>query len=331
MIDRRWRPALLLVAIVATLAIAIPVLGADPSPSAGPPGQSKPDKSGKPDKDTPTPGKPRRPRRPAKTPEVDVTVEGTVQQGTDGQGRPSFTLTAGGTTWELSAGPPWYWGDKNPLAAYVGKSVKIAGSHHEGETELDVATVDGTAIRAAGKPPWAGGPGSSGRRTPAGRTGWPTESRARAWAAKVPPARRRTRRPKPPRASRPAAEARARPAPRHHAVPGHPWAAVRSAVDHSAGSARDPSAIGSGATVTRSARRAVADVHRPHRAPAHSGRPDRQRQPARGRDAKPRDWGWSSQPVALLRRHDGRCPRQRTLALSEGMVLALITAMVAGR
>ena len=157
MIDRRWRPALLFVAVVAMLAIAIPVLGADPSPSAGPPGQSKPDKSAKPDKAA-NPGQARKGEKAAKTPEVDVTVEGTVQQGTDGQGRPTFTLTAGGTTWELSAGPPWYWGDKNPLAAFVGKSVKVAGSHHEGETELDVATVDGTAIRAAGKPPWAGGP-----------------------------------------------------------------------------------------------------------------------------------------------------------------------------
>ena len=139
---------------IALLAIAIPVLGADPS---SPPGQSKPEKSGKPDKAT-NPGQAKKGEKAARAPEVDVTVEGTVQQGTDGQGRPTFTLTAGGTTWELSAGPPWYWGDKNPLAAYVGKSVKIAGSHHEGETELDVATVDGTAIRAAGKPPWAGGP-----------------------------------------------------------------------------------------------------------------------------------------------------------------------------
>ena len=157
MIDRRRRPALLVVAVVATLAIAIPVLGADPSPSAGPPGQSKPDKSAKPDKAA-NPGQAKKGEKAAKTPEVDVTVEGTVQQGTDGQGRPSFTLSAGGTTWELSAGPPWYWGDNNPLKAYVGKSVKIAGSHREGETELDVATVNGTAIRAAGKPPWAGGP-----------------------------------------------------------------------------------------------------------------------------------------------------------------------------
>jgi hypothetical protein len=130
------------------LAIAIPVLAAYPSSSPTPPGQSKPDKSPKPGKDN----------QDAKTPEVAVTVEGTVAQGKDGQGRPAFTLTANGKTWELSAGPPWYWGDRNPLKAYVGKSVKVAGSTHEGSTELDVETVNGTAIRAPGKPPWAGGP-----------------------------------------------------------------------------------------------------------------------------------------------------------------------------
>ena len=164
-----------------SLAIAIPVLGADPSPSAVPPGQAKPDKSPNPNRPDKAEKKAQKKaaQKAAKTPEIDVTVEGTVQQSTDGQGRPTFTLTAGGTTWELSAGPAWYWGAKNPLAAYVGKSVTVAGSHDEGSTELDVATVDGTAIRAAGKPPWAGGPWVVGRRTRAGRPGWPTASRAR--------------------------------------------------------------------------------------------------------------------------------------------------------
>lgn len=163
MLDPRRR-LVLLVGIVAALAIAIPVLGADPSPSAGPPGQSTPDKS-------PNPGQQKKAEsaaKKAKTPEIAVTVTGTVVQGTDGKGRPTFTLTAGGTTWELSAGPPWYWGANNPLAAYAGKSVTIAGSHHEGSTDLDVETVDGTAIRAAGKPPWAGGPWVVGSTHP----GW---------------------------------------------------------------------------------------------------------------------------------------------------------------
>ena len=146
------RRLLLLVAgSVLVLAIAIPVMGADPSPSASPPAQTKPDKADK----SPKPGKA---DKAAKAPEIAVTVTGTVAQTTDGQGRPTFTLADGATTWDLSAGPTWYWGDKNPLAASVGKSVTVAGTHREGGTEISVDTVDGVAIRAAGKPPWAGGP-----------------------------------------------------------------------------------------------------------------------------------------------------------------------------
>jgi hypothetical protein len=144
--------------VALALAVAIPVYAAGPSASPGPPGQSKPDKSPKPGKGN----------QKAKTPEVAVSVTGTVLEGKDGQGRPSYTLTANGKTWELSAGPSWYWGDKNPLKAYAGKSVTIAGSTHEGSSELDVETVNGTAIRAAGKPPWAGGPWRVGSTHP----GW---------------------------------------------------------------------------------------------------------------------------------------------------------------
>ena len=159
MTGRRRFGLLAFVALIA-LAIAIPafVLAADPSAPPAPPGQSKPDKSPKPGKGN----------QKAKTPEVAVTVEGTVQEGKDGQGRPAYTLTANGKTWELSAGPAWYWGDKNPLKAFVGKSVKVAGSTHEGSSELDVETVNGTAIRAPGKPPWAGGPWRVGPTHP----GW---------------------------------------------------------------------------------------------------------------------------------------------------------------
>ena len=144
--------------VALALAVAIPVYAAGPTSSPAPPGQSKPDKSPKPGNGNQGP----------KTPEVAVTVEGTVQEGKDGQGRPSYSLTANGKTWELSAGPAWYWGDKNPLKAYVGKSVKVTGSTHEGSSELDVETVNGTAIRAAGKPPWAGGPWRVGPTHP----GW---------------------------------------------------------------------------------------------------------------------------------------------------------------
>ena len=161
------------IVVIALLAVAIPVLGADPS--ASPSGQPAPAASTKPDESQ----KPARSAKPgknpnvgadkqAKEPEVEVTVTGTVTKGTDGNGRPTYALTAGGTTWELSAGPPWYWGDNNPLNAYVGKSVTVAGDHHQGDTELDVKTVDGKAIRADGKPPWAGGPWVVGPKHP----GW---------------------------------------------------------------------------------------------------------------------------------------------------------------
>ena len=163
------RRRLLLVggAMVVALAIAIPVMGADPSPSGGPPGESKPEKSANPNKPDKA-AKPEKAPKADKTPEVAVTVQGTVTKGTDEDGRPSYSVTANGKTWELSAGPSWYWGDKNPLNAYVGKSVSIAGSTHEGETELDVETVNGTALRAPGKPPWAGGPWVVGETHP----GW---------------------------------------------------------------------------------------------------------------------------------------------------------------
>ena len=147
--------ALIAVCAIVVLVVAIPVLAADPST---PPGQSKPDKSPNPGQQKKAEKQADKAAKEAKTPEIAVTVTGTVQQGTDGKGRPTFTITAAGKTWELSAGPPWYWGDKNPLKAFVGKSVTVAGSTHEGSAELDVETVDGTAIRAAGKPPWAGGP-----------------------------------------------------------------------------------------------------------------------------------------------------------------------------
>ena len=170
---------LTVVALVVGLAIAIPVLGADPSPSAGvspvtgsspsaaPPVQAEPSVQPEPTvqaaepseaPESAKPDKTAKPDKADKEPEVTVTVTGTVKQGVDGQGRPSFSLTDGSKTWELSAGPPWFWGDKNPLKAYAGKSVTIVGSSEEGGAELDVETVNGTAIRAPGKPPWAGGP-----------------------------------------------------------------------------------------------------------------------------------------------------------------------------
>jgi hypothetical protein len=204
MLARSRASLLAAVGLIAALGVAIPVLGADPSPtpSVTPSGQSTPDQSSTPatpepsaapstqsapaqssapgpnttpnpgktqDDQTLTPGRPNEKNNKVdKGPEIDVTVIGTVAQASDGKGRPTFTITAGGTTWELSAGPPWYWGTNNPLAPSVGKTVTVTGSHHAGDTELDVETVDGKAIRTAGKPPWAGGPWVVGPNHP----GW---------------------------------------------------------------------------------------------------------------------------------------------------------------
>ncbi len=157
----RRRLALPVLVIAAAGLIAIPVMAAGPSPTVPPPGQVKPDK-------WPNPNKPDKVAQPAKGLEIAITAKGTIRQATDEQGRPTFTLTADGKTWDLSAGPSWYWGDKNPLKPFVGKSVTIVGSYHDGDTELDVESIDGTELRADGKPPWAGGPWVIGESHP----GW---------------------------------------------------------------------------------------------------------------------------------------------------------------
>jgi len=118
------------------------VAPAKPNPSAGPEVTAEPDKSPKPDKG----------------PETTISLKGTVRKGVDGNGRPTFTMTVDGKTWNLSAGPPWFWGENNPLSAFAGKSVTVAGTMRQGDSEVDVETVDGKALRAPGKPPWAGGP-----------------------------------------------------------------------------------------------------------------------------------------------------------------------------
>ena len=88
-------------------------------------------------------------------PEVQVTLTGTVSATTAADGSVDYTIAAAGKTLKLEAGPKWFWGDKNPLTAFVGKSVTIVGE--QSGDEVDVQTVDGKAIRAPGKPPWAGG------------------------------------------------------------------------------------------------------------------------------------------------------------------------------
>lgn len=146
------RVLLPLVGLAALLLIAAPVFGADPS--------AKPEKA---DKGT----------------EIAKTLTGTVASAEDAKGRATFTMTVGGVTWELSAGPKWFWGANNPLAAFVGKSVEVAGTYRSGETDLDVVTVDGKALRAAVKPPWAGGPKVVGKVHPGWKDGKPGEGHGR--------------------------------------------------------------------------------------------------------------------------------------------------------
>jgi len=146
--NRRF--GLVLAAGVALLAISIPVMAAPPS--AAPAKSAAPEKATKPDKG----------------PEAAVSLKGTVQKAVDSDGRHTYTMTVDGKTWTISAGPSWYWGDKNPLATFVGKSVTVAGTTKSGEADVDVETVDGKALREPGKPPWAGGPWVVGKTHP----GW---------------------------------------------------------------------------------------------------------------------------------------------------------------
>ena len=131
---------------------------ATPAPVATAAPKATPEETGKPDND----------KDKEKGPETPISVTGTVSESTNGKGWKVYALTAGSTTYELSAGPPWFWGDKNPLAAYVGKTVRVVGSTHAGSNEIDAESVDGKALREPGRPPWAGGPWVVGERHP----GW---------------------------------------------------------------------------------------------------------------------------------------------------------------
>lgn len=100
----------------------------------------------------------------AEKPEVVATVSGTLVA----HGR-SYTLAGRG----LGLGPPWwrasakqadYDGDGTvetiaaELQGLVGKTVSLTGATDDGEQdELSVRTLNGSAYRAHGRPPWAGG------------------------------------------------------------------------------------------------------------------------------------------------------------------------------
>lgn len=145
------------------VAIAVPAIAASPSASAPPSGATateKPDKS------------PRAPKaEKVHEPEVTLTLSGTVSTSTDAEGRASYTLRSGSTTYTLEAGPAWFYGDKHPLKPFVGKSVTIVGEQETGSAEVDVLSVNGTAIREPGRPPWAGGWKRVGEKHP----GWSQE------------------------------------------------------------------------------------------------------------------------------------------------------------
>jgi hypothetical protein len=157
------RLALIAIAVLAVVAaVALPVLAASPAPSAAAAPSEHPGKGPK----------------ASKTPEVAVTLRGTVAKVTDAEGGTTYTITADGKTVRLEAGPPWFWGDHNPLAAVVGKTVTITGSQRG--DELDVLTIDGKAVREAGRPPWAGGWKAVGSAHP----GW-SQDKADRFAAKA--------------------------------------------------------------------------------------------------------------------------------------------------
>ena len=147
-----WRrPASLLVGAIVVVALALPVLAADPSadpsasagasvaasesasaqpspqpspspeprtstapsaaasiapratpPRAFPSASPEPDESAGTDED----GQGNKGNKGDKTPEVPITLRGTIAMSTDGKGRPSFSLTASGKTYKLEAKPP---------------------------------------------------------------------------------------------------------------------------------------------------------------------------------------------------------------------------------
>ena len=173
------RPALLVAVAALAIVVAVPVLGADPTSSPAPAASGAPEPTRPPRAD-----KPDKPSKADRAPEVAAEVRGTVRAATDAKGRPTYAVTVAGATWELEAGPAWFWGDDHPLQAFVGRTVTLTGTTREGSLALDVEAVDGTPIRGPGKPPWAGGPKVVGERHP-GWKAWKADKAAAKAAAKA--------------------------------------------------------------------------------------------------------------------------------------------------
>lgn len=116
----------------------------------------------------------------AKAEKGPITLTGTIESTTDADGTKAYTVTDGGKTYSLEAGPKWFFDvGSYPLDKFVGESVTIAGEIGEGSDEVDVSSVNGTALRAPGKPTWAGGWKVVGERHP----GW-SQEKADRFAAK---------------------------------------------------------------------------------------------------------------------------------------------------
>ena len=98
-----------------------------------------------------------KPDKAAHAEKTPIKLTGTIQLATDADGHETYSLQSGGKTYTLEAGPAWFFGDKYPLKKFVGQSVTIDGEVAAGSTEVDVESVNGTALREPGKPPWAGG------------------------------------------------------------------------------------------------------------------------------------------------------------------------------
>jgi len=163
--DARHRIALLAGAL-AVAVLALPVLAGVLPESPAPPVMPAASPTGSGDPGDKTGRGPKAERaRVATTP---VTLTGRLGTRSDDDGRPEYTLTVGGTVYVLHVGPPWWWGDRNPLAARVGDTVTIEGDRVDGTNDVEVTSVNGSTVREAGRPPWAGGPKAVGERHP----GW---------------------------------------------------------------------------------------------------------------------------------------------------------------
>lgn len=169
----RLPAALALVAILGLALAGVAAAVAAPGPTSAGPAIAAASPS-----PTPTAKHPPKPDT-SQVPSQPIELRGTVRAATDGEGAAYHLLDTAGASWELEVGPPWWWGASNPLAPYVGRTVTIAGEGRPGEREVDVFTVDGTAIREAGRPPWAGGWKVVGERHP----GW-SQAKADRWEAK---------------------------------------------------------------------------------------------------------------------------------------------------